>query len=409
MPEHLSLAAARRIALAAQGFARPRPAGPVDAGHLGRLIERLGLLQLDFVNVVVPSHYLVPFSRLGPYDRRRLDRLAAGRRFTEQWAHEASLVQVDAWPLLAHRRAEFRSRPWGFERFLDDQPAYVERVLDEVRRRGPLAPEHLPEPDDGPTYLEHSWFGSVRRAVLETFFGRGLLAVPRRRGFVRLYDLAERVVPAEHRERRVDRAEAERELLRRAARAHGVGTAGDLADYVRMPVAAAKPRLAELAAAGELLPVRVEGWREVAWLDPAARRPRRLRAAALVSPFDPLIWFRPRTARLFDFDFRFEIFVPVEKRRWGAYVLPFLQGERLAARVDLKADRPAGILRVLGAWHEPWADPAEVAPPLAAELATLAAWLGLDATSVAANGELAPALAAAGEDMCHDALYARFQ
>jgi hypothetical protein len=221
--------------------------------------------------------------------------------------------------------------------------------------------------------------------------------VPGRRGFVRRYDLAERVVPAQHLERRVERDEAQRELLRRAARALGVGTAGDLADYFRMPVAEARPRLAELAAAGELVPARVDGWRETAYLDPAARRPRRVRAAALLSPFDPLIWFRPRTARLFDFDFRFEIFVPPEKRRWGAYVLPFLLGDRLAARVDLKADRPARALRVLGAWHEPWADAGAVAGPLAAELRTLAAWLDLDEVGVAANGDLAGDLRAAVE------------
>lgn len=391
----LSLPAARRIALAAQGFARPRPTSRVDAGHLRRLVERLGLLQLDFVNVLVPSHYLVPFSRLGPYDRGRLDRLANGRAFTEQWAHEASLVPVDAWPLLAHRRAAFRCRPYGFERFLDEQPAYVECVLDEVRRRGPLSADELPDPDAGPTHLEHSWFRSVPRAVLETFFGRGALAVPRRRGFVRQYDLAERVVPLAYFERRVDPDEAQRELLRRAACALGVGTAGDLADYFRMPVGEARPRLAELAAAGELATVRVDGWRETAYLDPAARRPRRVRAAALLSPFDPLICFRPRTARLFDFDFRFEIFVPPQKRRWGAYVLPFLLGDRLAARVDLKADRPARALRVLGSWREPWADGEEVAPPLAAELRTLATWLDLDEVAVADRGDLAADLRAA--------------
>jgi uncharacterized protein YcaQ len=395
LPERLSLPAARRIALAAQGFARPRPTAPVDAGHLRRLIERLGLLQLDFVTVLVPSHYMVPFSRLGPYDRGRLDRLANGRAFTEQWAHEASVVPVDAWPLLAHRRAAFRCRPDGFERFLAEQPAYVERVLDEVRRRGALSAEDLPDPEAGPTGLEHSWFKSVQRAVLETFFGRGELAVPGRRGFVRRYDLAERVVPAEHYERRVEPDEAQRELLRRSARALGVGTAADLADVFRMPVGAAKPRLAELVAAGELALVQVDGWRETAYLDPAARRPRRVRATALLSPFDPLIWFRPRTARLFAFDFRFEIFVPPEKRRWGAYVLPFLLGDRLVARVDLKSDRAAGALRVLGAWREPWADPAAVAPPLAAELRTLAAWLGLADLTVADRGELAAELRAA--------------
>ncbi|HUO85928.1 MAG TPA: crosslink repair DNA glycosylase YcaQ family protein [Thermoanaerobaculia bacterium] len=391
----VSLRAARRIALAAQGFGRPRPTGKVDAGHLRRLIERLGLLQLDFVNVLLPSHYLVPFSRLGPYDRGRLDRLAAGRRLTEQWAHEASLVPVEAWPLFAERRRRFVARPRDFAAFLDRRPDYVALVLDEVRRRGPLGAEDLSDPPGESRRLDHDWFGTVPRAILETFLGRGVLAVARRRGFVRLYDLAERVVPAEDFGRRVEAAEADRELLRRAARAHGVGTAADLADYFRMPVAEARPRLAELVAAGELVEVRVDGWRETAFLDPVARRPRRIRAAALLSPFDPLIWFRPRTARLFGFDFRFEIFVPAAKRRWGAYVLPFLLDERLVARVDLKADRRAGVLRVLGAWGEADAEPAVVAGPLAAELEGLAGWLGLAGVEVAGRGDLLGALRAA--------------
>jgi uncharacterized protein YcaQ len=393
----LSRARARRIALAAQGFGRLRPSGPVHRGHLRRLVERLGLVQLDFVTVLVPAHYQVPFSRLGPYDRRLLDDLAYRRReLTEQWAHEASLVPVESWPLLEHRRQAFVARPRGFATFLEAQPAYVRGVLEEVRRRGPLAAEDLPDAEGVPRRLEHSWFGTVQRAVLESLFGRGALAIARRRpDFSRLYDLSERVVPEEHHGRRVERPEAQRELLRRSARGHGVGTAADLADYWRMPVREARPRLAELVAAGELEEVTVEGWREAAFLHPEARQPRRIEATALLSPFDPLVWFRPRTARLFGFDYRFEIFIPAARRRWGSYVLPFLLGDELVARVDVKSERDAGLLRVRGAWLEAGARAEAVAPPLAAELAALAAWLGLGGVAAADRGDLAAPLAGA--------------
>lgn len=393
----LSAAAARRVALAAQGFDRPRPVGRVDVRHLRRVVARLGLLQLDFVTVLVPAHYLVLFSRLGPYDRRILADLAYDRgELIEQWAHEASLVPVDAWPLLAHRRERFVARPLGFASFLARQPRYVERVLAEVRERGPLAAEDLPDAEGVPRRLEHAWFGTVPRAVLESLFGRGSLAVARRRpDFSRLYDLAERVVPADHHERRVERHAAERELLRRAARAHGVATAADLADYWRMPVREARPRLAELVAAGELAEVAVEGWRETAYLDPGARVPRRVAAAALLAPFDPLVWTRKRTARLFAFDYRFEVFIPPARRRWGAYVLPFLLGDRLVARVDVKAERRERLLRVAGSWLEPGAEVDAVAAALAGELTALAGWLALDAVTVGPRGDLAGPLAVA--------------
>lgn len=394
---HLSRDEARRIALRAQGFHRPRPSGRIDVRHLRRVFADLGLIQLDFVNVVVPAHYQVPFSRLGPYDRAALDDLAYRRReVTEQWAHEASLVPADCWPLLAERRRNHRPRPWGFERFLETNPDYVERALDAVRERGPLLAGDLPHPENGPQRLEHAWFGSVRRAVLEAHFGFGRLAIADRRSdFSRVYDLAERVIPAEHLERRVSAEEAGRELLRRAARACGVATAGDLADYFRMPAAEAKPRLAELVEAGELTEVRVEGWNGTAYLHPAAVLPRRIVAAALISPFDPLIWSRLRTARLFEFEHRFEIFVPQTRRRWGVYVLPFLLGDRLVARVDLKAERTAGRLRVAAAYLEEGSDEGQVTDALAAELRQIARWLGLGEIAVARKGDLARALGAA--------------
>ena len=396
-PPDLSRGEARRIALAAQGLCGPRPPGPVGADRLLALVARLGVLQLDFVNVVAPSHYLVPWSRLGPYDRALLDALASpGGALTEQWAREASLVPMAAWPLLAHRRDEHRPRPWGFERFLAEDPAYVAAVRSAVRERGPLVAADLPSPAGVARRLDHSWFGSVPRAVLEALFGRGELAIAGRGpAFARRYDLAERLIPVEHRARRVEPDEARRELLLGVARAHGLATAADLADGVRMSVAAARPALAELVAAGRLRPVRVAGWREPAYLHPEAEeRPGRL--AALLSPFDPLVAFRPRAVRLFDFDFRFEIFVPAARRRWGCYVLPFLLGERLVARVDLKAERATRRLAVLGAWAEPGVDFGAVAPPLAGELRSLAAWLGLEALRIGRRGDLASALRQVG-------------
>jgi uncharacterized protein YcaQ len=399
--DDLSLPEARRIALAAQGFDRPRPTGRVSIDHLRRTIRQLSLVQLDFVNVLVPAHYQVLFSRLGPYERARLDHLVYRRReFTEQWAHEASILPVDAWPLLRHRMQNHRVRPHGFESLLEQEADYVAQVLDEVRARGPLTADDLLAPDGDAlgSWLEAvgSWFGSVPRAVLEAHFGRGLLAVAERRANVaRAYDLAERLIPPEHHGREVGREEAQRELLRRAARAHGVATAADLADYYRMPVREARPLLAELVAAGELQQVRVEGWKGSAYLHRDARVPPHIEAAALLSPFDPVVWYRPRTARLFDFDYRFEIFVPAAQRRWGAYVLPFLLGDRLVARVDLKADRPRRRLLVLAAYREHPAEPGEVAAALAAELRTMAGWLGLDSVAVERRGNFGRALASA--------------
>jgi uncharacterized protein YcaQ len=383
------------MALAAQGFDRPRPRR-ATIRDLARTIRRLALVQLDYVNVLVPSHYQVPFSRLGPYDRGLLDRLVYGSgEFTEHWAHEASIVPTETWPLLRYRRDEHRPRPWGFDKFLRENVAYVARVLEEVRSRGPLRADELP-PFDGVAHsLDHAWFRSVPRAVLEAHFGRGALAIATREtDFARRYDVAERVVPAEHHSRAVEREEALRQLLLQAARAHGVGTAADLADYFRMPVRDARPRLTELVASGALREARVEGWREPAYLHPEAQ-PARVEARSLLSPFDPVVWFRPRTRRLFGFDYRFEIFVPPAKRRWGAYVLPFLLGDRLVARVDLKSERLGRRLLVVGAWLERGADGAAVAPALAAELREWTSWLGLRSVAAGRRGDFARALSAA--------------
>jgi uncharacterized protein YcaQ len=290
-----------------------------------------------------------------------------------------------------------RVRPWGFEKIMAQIPDYVDSVLDQVRTHGPLAADDLATPDGLARRIAgDAWVGTIPRAVLEAHFGRGVLAVAERRpNFSRLFDMAERIIPAKHHRRRVEREDAQRELLRQAARAHGVGTAADLADYYRMPIREARPLLVELVAAGELRQVRVEGWREPAYLHRSAGSPRRINAAALLSPFDPVIWYRDRAARLFAFDYRIEIYVPQEKRRWGYYVLPFLLGERLVARVDLKADRGERRLLVLAAHLEAHAKPGQVAEALSRELRSMAGWLGLDAVKVACRGGLAKALTAA--------------
>jgi uncharacterized protein YcaQ len=391
IPDKLSLSQARRIALAAQGFDRPRPASRISTAHVRQVIRRLGLLQIDYVNIVIPAHYQVLFSRLGPFRTSILDHLIFRRReFTEQWAHEASIVPVESWPLLRHRMEVHRVRPWGFESVMDQLPDYVEHVLREVRTRGPLTAEDLATPDGVARKIEGTWNATVPRAVLEAFFGRGLLAIADRLpNMARAYDLAERVLPAQHHGRVVAREEAKCELLRQAARALGIATAGDLADYFRMPAADVRPNLPTLISNGDLRVVRVEGWREPVYLHREARLPGRVEARALLSPFDPVIWHRPRAARLFGFEYRFEIFTPREKRRWGTYVLPFLHGDRLVARVDLKADRPARCLQVLAAFSEDHAEPAEIAPDLATELRVLASWLGLDSVEVAKRGDLA--------------------
>ena len=393
----ISNAEARRIALAAQGFDRSRRSGRVTLGQVRQAVQRLGLLQIDSVNVLVQAHYLVLFSRLGSYERAHLDQLLYQRReLTEQWAHEASIVPVESWGLLRHRMETHRVRPYGFESFLEQNPEYVAWVLQQVRERGPLSADELPEPEGMSRRMEIAWFGTVPRAVLEALFGQGVLAVAgRRSNQARLYDLVERVLAAEHCEGRMEREEAQRELLRQAARNCGVGTMADLADYYRMPVTEARERLRELVVAGELQTARVEGWRETAYLHPEARAPRRMAAATLLSPFDPVVWFRPRAERLFNFEYRIEIYTPEKKRRWGYYVLPFLLGDRLVARVDLKADRVSRRLLAPAVHLEAGADPEPVAAALAAELRAVADWLNLEDVTVGTCGDFAKALSAA--------------
>jgi len=392
----LSAAEARRIALVAQGFADPRPAERPRVEAVVAAVDRLGLLQIDSVNVLVRAHYLPLFSRLGAYDPAVLDRAAyegPERALFEYWGHEASLLPVASHALLRWRmaRAELgRGLYAGIARFGRRRRAFVEEVLAEVADRGPIAASELTRGGRG----RGSWWGwSDGKAALEWLFWTGRVTTASRRRFERLYDLPERVLPASVLSApRLDEAEAHRRLLRLAARALGVATARDLRDYFRLDVADTRPRLAELVEAGELLPAAVEGWREPAYLHPGARAPRHLAARALLAPFDPVVWERQRAERLFDFHYRIGIYTPAAERAHGYYVLPFLLGDRLVARVDLKADRAARVLRVPSAHLEPGAEERRVAPALAAELAAMAAWLELDAGEVARRGNLGRAL-----------------
>lgn len=347
-----------------------------------RQIARLGLLQIDSVSAVVRSHYLPLFSRLGPYPRAELDRLAyAGRRrrLFEYWGHEASLLPVAAQPLFRWRMDRARAGRGiyrGIADFARAQPAFVDRVLAEIRERGPLTAGELAEGERG----SGGWWGwSQGKLALEYLFWAGLVTTGTRRGFERVYDLPERALPGSVLAVPTpDAAAAQRELLRLAARALGVATAADLRDYFRLDAGDVPARLAELAEAGDLLPVRVEGWTQSAWLDHRARLPRRAEAAALLSPFDSLVWERARTERLFGFRYRLEIYVPAHKRLHGYYVLPFLLGDRLVARVDLRSDRKASCLRVLRVHLEPGVAVGSVEEPLARELELLARWLELE-------------------------------
>jgi uncharacterized protein YcaQ len=403
-PEEISRRDARRIALAAQGFTDPRPAGRVDRRHFRRVLDRLATVQIDSVNVLSRSHELVFFARLGPYDRDALTRwLWQSREVFEYWGHEASLHPVERQPLLRWRMAE-EHRWGGIRSVARDKPEMVAAALAEVSERGPVGIGELEVHRAAPRRSESWWGWGDGKRVVEHLFYTGQVTAVRRNGFARAYLLPERWFPPEVLAAPTPTPEqARRELLLVAARAHGIGTARDLADYYRLNVPAAAKELAALAAEGALVPVRVEGWAQPAYLHPEAARPRRrLRARALLSPFDSVVWERSRAERLWRFAYRIEIYVPAPKRVYGYYVLPFLLGDDLVARVDLKADRQAGVLRVRAAWGEDRSadrrapGPDEVASELAEALAEMAGWMGLaGGVAVEPRGDLAPLLGAA--------------
>jgi hypothetical protein len=398
----MSAAAARRMAVAAQGLAEPRPTGQPSRRHLSKVLGRTQLLQLDSVNVAVRAHYMPAFSRLGPYPVTMLEEAAWSpsarrpRMLVEYWAHVASLIPVEDWPLFRERMQRYAAGAQRYYESVRHSRELIEDVLTVVKERGPLSAGPIEDELGGGARAKRVkggwWNRSDVKRTCEYLFAAGELTTGTRRGFERYYDLPERVLPPEVFARRVDGDVAHRTLTEHAAVALGVATEPDLRDYYRLSPADSQQAVAELVDAGVLEPVAVEGWRTPAYRHVDAKAPRKITARALLCPFDPLIWRRERTERLFDFHYRIEIYVPEPARKFGYYVYPFLLDDELVARVDLKADRAAGLLRVPGAFAEPDTEHGRVADELAAELRSMADWLGLDGVVVANKGNLATAL-----------------
>ena len=384
---------ARRIALAAQGFAEPRPRGPVTRRHLGTVIDRIGLIQIDSVNVLARSQELALFARLGPHPRTLIPDATSKGDLFEYWVHEASHVSMEHYHL--HRwRMEHEHRWQSVQRLSERKPGFLDEVYARVETAGPVVSGEF-NSRVGPKGSWWDWDDA--KTALEHMFWTGKLTARRRPSdFARLYDLPERWIPAEALNRPVlPENEARKELLVLAAKHHGVATMNDLTDYHRQKNPPCKPLLAELVEEGRLIPVTVEGWAKPAYLHPEARRPRRVSARALLSPFDSLVFNRDRTERVFGFHYRIEIYVPPPKRIYGYYVLPFLLGDELVGRFDLKADRATGRLLVQGAYAEPGVPDGLIVPEVAEELRSMATWLGLESIAVMPRGDLAPALARA--------------
>jgi uncharacterized protein YcaQ len=393
VPEKISAATARRIALAAQGFGTPRPA-TVGTRQLNLLMERLGTLQIDSVNVFERSHYLPVVARLGPYDKALLDRLTLRPKapYLEYWAHVATFIPRDDWPLWKWRMARMRDKHGKPGEWVAEHPQMIQFVLAELRANGPMAAsdiEHEENVRRGP------WWGlSDIKEALEYLFVFGDVVTAGRKGFERVYALPEQILPPALLDAELPIVEAQRELVRRAVRAHGIGTAKDIADYYRLYVADTARLLNELADAGEVQRVSVDGWKAPGYLATGARIPRRIETAALLSPFDPVVWERDRTERMFGFLYRIEIYTPAPKRVFGYYTMPALVDEAIVGRIDLKSDRQNGVLRVQSAWRETHA-PRGVEERLVPVLRELAAWQGLADIVVVDRGDLARDLATA--------------
>ena len=386
----LSNAQARRIALGAQGFAERRPAGRVDRRHLQRVLDRIGLIQIDSVNVLVRSQELPLFARLGTHPRSLIwDATAAGTLF-EYWVHEASHVQTAHHHL--YRWMMRKPHRWpAFRRLTESRGNYIEKVYRHVAEHGAVVAGDLKQR----VGKKGTWWDyDDGKIALEALFYEGRLTATRRPGdFARVYDLTERVIPAAALAMpTLPEPEARKELLVLAAKYHGIGTLGDLADYHRQKPAACKDLLDELVEDGRLIKAEVREWARPAYLHPDWKLPRRITSRALLSPFDPVVWNRERALRLFGFHYRIEIYVPAPKRQYGYYVLPFLLGDELVGRVDLKADRANSALLVQAAWAEPGVDEREVAFEMLGELRTMADWLGLERVSITGRGNLGPAL-----------------
>lgn len=392
--EKIPLSTARRIALAAQGFGEARPEQPVQKRHFNRLVGRLGLLQIDSVSAVVRAHYMPGFSRLGPYPMSLLEEAASKkpRRLFEYWAHEASFLPVETWPLMQWRMQQ-AARGEGIYKsiaaFGRDRKNFVDEILQEVKERGPIAASDI----DGHKGSGGWWGWSEAKHAFEWLFWAGRITTASRRAFERLYDLPERVIPKDILDKPVpSEADAQRELLRIATKALGIGTVMCFRDYFRQSPEAAKAHIPELIESGEIIPIEVKGWPRQTFVHKDAKAPRKIKARALLAPFDPLVFERTRAEHLFGFHYRIEIYTPADKRQHGYYVLPFLLNEALVARVDVKADRPAGVLRVHAAFAEKDA-PGDTAVHLADELRLLQSWLELEAIEITPAGDLGRALA----------------
>ena len=394
-PYDISLTQARRIALTAQGFAESRRHAAPGRSHFGKVAERLGVIQIDSVNVLTRTHYLPAYSRLGDYPQGVLEAEAWSKKRTlfEYWGHEASLLPLELQPLLRWRmaRAEAGETWTGLARFGRERRDYIDNILAEIEQRGPVTGGDFAT---GPRGQPGWWSWSEGKRALEWLFWAGYVTTATRRGFERVYDLTERTLPAAIIDLQTpDESDAMRALVLRSAKAMGVATEADLRDYFRLPLDGARRAVRELVEAGDLTAVKVEGWDKPGYLHPDAR-PKRISAHALLSPFDNLIWFRDRAERLFGIQIRLEIYTPAEKRVHGYYVLPFLEGEAITARVDLKADRQTKALRVQAAHAEPEAG-GETPAALAAELTRMAGWLGLERVEVVGKGDLAGRLQSA--------------
>jgi uncharacterized protein len=395
-----SAAEARRIVLTALGFGSPRPQSP-SRRHFKSLLERTSLVQIDSVNVLVRAHYMPFFSRLGPYPMKWLDEAAyhpRKRSLFEYWGHEASLIRLDLLPYFGWRmrRSSTGEGVWRSIRDTgNEMPELLHRIEAEIRKHGPMSAGELEKALSTGRRTASWWGWSECKKAVEWLFWIGRLTTASRRNFERIYGLTEQVFP-DFRPEQVPEEEAYRMLVRVAAKALGIATAGDLRDYFRLAPKPTERGIEELVAAGELVPVKVDGWAQVAYLDPKARLPRQFDGRALVSPFDPLLWDRKRAERFFGLRYRIEIYTPAHKREHGYYVLPFLLGDTFAARLDLKADRSAGALQVLAAHHEDGIEPKMIVEPLGAELADLKRWLNLDRVVVHKRGNLAALLARHG-------------
>jgi uncharacterized protein len=387
---------ARRIALHAQGFQNQNRDAKKNWSAIASTIKDLHLLQIDSVNVLVRSHYLPLFSRLGQYDRGVLDKRtleATHRHVFECWAHEASLVPMDMHYLMRWRMNRARAGNGTYQsmnQFAKDQKAFLKKTVEHIRKNGPMGASSIP----GSGKSEGGWWGwSKGKMTMETLFDQGLVTTHRRDKFERIYDVPERVIPSEILNADTpSEAETFRKLISLSAQALGIATEFDLRDYFRLPIAETKIAISECVENGDLITVKVDGWTKPTFIHKSTKLPRKAGGIALLSPFDPLCWERDRTERLFNFHYRIEIYTPQSKRKFGYYVLPFLNGEDLSGRVCLKADRETGTLRANAIHHEELSDPEETASAMAGELVKMAEWLGLPHIEIKKNGNLSTAL-----------------